>query len=65
MRKPVARLALAIALLAIPIMMLHDLLLAGDPLYWANVAVQYSAQTTRWVPSVSQVEAMFMAMSRG
>lgn len=34
-----------IGLMAIPIMCLHDLLLTGDPFFWAGVATRYSSGT--------------------
>jgi hypothetical protein len=41
------RLALVVlAAAAIPVMMLHDWLLAGDPTFWLSVAVRYSETTT-------------------
>jgi hypothetical protein len=34
---------LAIGLLALPVMLVHDWLLTGDPTFWANVSIRYSA----------------------
>jgi hypothetical protein len=34
---------------ALPVMVLHDLLIYGDPLFWASVAVRYSASTTQHI----------------
>lgn len=44
-----------IALLAIPVMVLHDALLTGDPLFWISVAGRYSAAHTLAVMTPFQV----------
>jgi hypothetical protein len=47
-------------LLALPIMLAHDLLLTGDPFYWASVASRYAAETDRHLPTALQVMATIM-----
>ncbi len=37
---------LSLGLLALPIMLMHDWFLTGDPLFWTTVAVRYSAATS-------------------
>ncbi|HET9344248.1 MAG TPA: hypothetical protein VFO05_00995 [Candidatus Limnocylindrales bacterium] len=44
-----------LALLAFPVMLLHDQLLTGDPMYWASVAPRYAAQGTARLPSLGEV----------
>jgi len=44
-----------VAALAVPILMLHDLLLAGDPLLWTRVATIYTERTAQHVPSAIQI----------
>ena len=44
-----------LALLALPAMLVHDLLLTGDPMYWASVAPRYAAQGTARIPSLGEV----------
>lgn len=47
-------LALVVASLALPVMLIHDWLLTGDPLFWAKVSAVYSAAATS-VPTVGDV----------
>jgi hypothetical protein len=42
-------------LLALPILVAHDLLLTGDGLYWTGVASKYGALTARNLPTVAEV----------
>ena len=44
-----------IALLALPVMLVHDQLLIGDPMYWASVAPRYAASGRAHVPSLREV----------
>ena len=44
-----------LALLAFPVMLIHDQLLTGDPMYWASVAPRYAAQGTARLPSLGEV----------
>lgn len=44
-----------IALLALPVMLVHDQLLTGDPMYWASVAPRYAASGRAHVPSLREV----------
>lgn len=48
---------LAIGLLALPIMCLHDVLLTGDPFFWTTVAASYSAtaESAGRLPSLTTV----------
>lgn len=57
LRQPVPRGAwwIALGLLAIPVSMLHDLLLTGDPLFWISVSARYSQVTRLEVLSVPQL----------
>src|SRR6266511_3114208 len=48
---PRAAWLLLLALLALPIMFLHDWLLTGDPLFWARVSATFSASVTAAVAS--------------
>jgi hypothetical protein len=50
-----------VGLLAIPTMMAHDLLLAGDPFYWAGVSPHFAAATAHLVPSALQVTAAIVS----
>jgi hypothetical protein len=43
------------ALGAIPVMLVHDALLTGDPFYWTTVAARYSAATRMHVMSPAEV----------
>jgi hypothetical protein len=45
----------AVGLLALPVMLVHDLLLTGDPLYWMGVAGRFAAQTTAHVPTPLEI----------
>jgi hypothetical protein len=45
----------ALALLAFPVMLIHDQLLTGDPMYWASVAPRYAGQGTARLPSLGEV----------
>jgi hypothetical protein len=44
-----------IGLIAIPVMLLHDGLVTGEPFYWAQVAVRYSAATDAHVRTPAEV----------
>ena len=44
-----------LALLAFPVMLIHDQLLTGDPLYWTTVAPRYAAQGTARLPALDEV----------
>ncbi|MBI2776444.1 MAG: hypothetical protein HYX57_04135 [Chloroflexi bacterium] len=44
-----------VALLALPVMMLHDALLTGDPFFWTTVAGRYSAATSLEVMGPAEV----------
>jgi hypothetical protein len=46
-----------VGLLALPIMLVHDQLLAGDPLYWTKVAAVYGAAVSGTLPSALDVTA--------
>jgi hypothetical protein len=48
---------LGLGLLALPVMLLHDWLLTGDPLFWTTVSIQYSATagTQGRLPDVATV----------
>lgn len=45
----------AVGLLALPIMLVHDLLLTGDPLYWMGVAGRFADQTTAHIPTPLEI----------
>lgn len=45
----------AVALLAFPVMMLHDWLLTGDPTFWLSVSRLYTDLTRLPVPTASEV----------
>jgi hypothetical protein len=47
-RRPIPRRTwlLGISLLALPVMLLHDWLLTGDPFFWTTVSVRYSANAS-------------------
>jgi hypothetical protein len=50
----------AIALCCLPIMMLHDALLTGDPLFWTTVAGQYSTAHAALVRPPTEVVAFLI-----
>jgi hypothetical protein len=45
----------ALGLAAIPVMLVHDQLLAGDPLYWTKAAAVYGAAVSATLPSALDV----------
>ena len=59
-RRPVPRSAwlIALGLLAVPVAMVHDWRLTGDPLFWATVAQRYSELTHNKVLTPSELVAM-------
>lgn len=44
-----------LGLLALPVMLLHDLLLTGDPLFWMGVASRFSALTTAHISTPLEI----------
>ncbi len=54
-RPPRAAWLLALGLLALPVMLVHDWRLTGNPLYWTTVSALYSSATTHSVRGASQV----------
>ncbi len=61
-RRPIPRRAwlLALGLLAVPIAMLHDWRLTGDPLFWTTVAQRYSEANSAAVLSVGSVAGVIV-----
>lgn len=61
--RPAARawLVPAIGLAALPVMMVHDLLLTGDPLLWTTVAGIYTERTVLHVPSTTEVIGLIVS----
>lgn len=57
---------ISIALLAVPIMCIHDVLLTGDPLYWTSVASGYSAAaaSSGRLPDLVAVARALVALAR-
>ena len=68
-RRPVPGRAwlIAIGLLALPLMSLHDILLIGDPFFWTTVAASYSAAAERAgrLPSVESIVRQLDALVTG
>jgi hypothetical protein len=50
-----AWIGVGVAACAVPVMAIHDLLVAGDPLYWTRVASVYSAHTSLPILSPTDV----------
>lgn len=57
---------IALALLAVPVIGLHDLLLTGDPLFWTSVAPAYSAvaRSAGRLPDVGDVAGLLTELVR-
>jgi hypothetical protein len=55
-RPPGALAGVVIAFLALPVAMLHDLLLSGDPLYWLSVPSRYTAIFNPGLSSIGPVD---------
>ncbi len=62
--RPVERRAwwLALGLLAIPVMMVHDWLLIRDPMYWMKVAATYAAAYPRALQTPLQTSQMMVGI---
>ena len=58
---------LSIGLLALPVMCLHDILLTGDPFFWASVAASYSAtaESAGRLPDLGAVARELAALAAG
>ncbi len=65
-RRPAPRRAWLVPLVgvaAVPVMGVHDWLLAGDPWLWSEVAARYTAQTVLHVMSPAEVVGFLLARS--